>query len=70
MGEHSTWFDFLNALPGWRNLYATAEHALGRGPGTANPWTFAMLSETHFSLTHVLEAILVALFIIFGVFTY
>ena len=29
-----------------------------------------MLSETHFTLTHVLEAMLVALFLIFGAFAY
>ena len=70
MGEHSTWFDFLNALPGWRNLHATAEHYLGRGPGTAHPWQAAMFADTHFTLTHVLEALLVALFLIFGAFVY
>ncbi len=70
MGEHSTWFDFLNAFPGWQHLQATAEHYLGRGPGTAHPWAFAMLSDTHFTLTHVLEAMLVALFLIFGAFAY
>src|SRR5262249_30855326 len=70
MGEHSTWFDFLNALPGWQHLQATAEYYLGRGPGTAHPWAAAMFSDTHFTLTHVLEAILVAVFLIFGAFVY
>lgn len=70
MGEHSTWFDFLNGLPGWRNLHHTAEHWLGRGPGTANPWKFAMLQETHFTLTHVLLTMLVAGFLITGAFIY
>jgi F-type H+-transporting ATPase subunit a len=70
MGEHSTWFDFLNALPGWQHLSATAEHYLGRGPGTAHPWQAAMFSDTHFTLTHVLEALLVALFLIVGAFVY
>ena len=70
MGEHNTWFDFLNALPGWRHVYATAEYYLGRGPGTAHPWQAAMFGDTHFTLTHVLEALLVALFLIFGAFAY
>jgi F-type H+-transporting ATPase subunit a len=70
MGEHSTWFDFLNSLEGWRQLQAYAEHVLGRGPGTAHPWAFAMLSDTHFTLTHVLEALLVGLFLVFGAFAY
>src|SRR6185503_13926382 len=70
MGEHSTWFDFLYSIEGWRRLHATLEYYLGRGPGTAAPWKFAMLNETHFTLTHVLEALLVALFLIFGAFSY
>jgi F-type H+-transporting ATPase subunit a len=70
MGEHSTWFDFLNRFEGWRNLYAFLEHELGRGPGTARPWKFAMLDATHFTLTHVLVAMLVALFLVFGAFAY
>jgi F-type H+-transporting ATPase subunit a len=70
MGEHSTWFDFLNAFPGWQHLQATAEHYLGRGPGTAHPWSVAMFADTHFTLTHVLEALLVAFFLIGGAFTY
>jgi F-type H+-transporting ATPase subunit a len=70
MGEHNTWFDFLNRFEGWQRLYAFLEHQLGRGPGTARPWKVAMLNETHFTLTHVLEAMLVALFLIIGAFVY
>jgi len=70
MGEHNTWFDFLAFLPGWNQLQATAEYYLGRGPGTARPWSVAMFSDTHFTLTHVLEALLVAMFLIFGAFAY
>lgn len=70
MGEHSTWFDFLYGLEGWQRLHTFLEHQLGRGPGTARPWKFAMLSDTHFTLTHVLEAMLVAAFLIFGAFAY
>ena len=35
MGEHSTWFDFLNSLEGWRQLQAYAEHVLGPIPWLA-----------------------------------
>jgi len=70
MGEHSTWFDFLNNFEGWQRLQATLEHQLGRGPGTARPWSVAMFAETHFTLTHVLEALLVAGFLIFSAFAF
>ncbi len=70
MGEHSTWFDFLYNLEGWRRLHAFLEHQLGRGPGTAHPWKFAMLSDTHFTLAHVLSSLLVAIFLIFGAVAY
>jgi F-type H+-transporting ATPase subunit a len=70
MGEHSTWFDFLNKIDGWRRLQVVLEHQLGRGPDTAHPWAFAMLSDTHFTLTHVLEALLVAVFLVVGAFAY
>src|SRR5258708_26745461 len=70
MGEHSTWFDFLNNLEGWRDLQVWLKYQLGREPGTARPWSVAMFAETHFTMTHVLEAMLVALFLIFGAFAY
>jgi F-type H+-transporting ATPase subunit a len=70
MGEHSTWFDFLNGLPGWQKLQHQAEYWLGRGPGTRYPWAAPGLEETHFTLTHVLLCMLVALFLMFGAFAY
>ena len=70
MGEHSTWFDFLSALPGWQHLYGTLEFQLGRGPGSAHPWKFAMFDESHFTLSHVLGMALVSVFLIFGAFAY
>lgn len=70
MGEHSTWFDFLNSLPGWRNLYHQAEHYLGRGPGSKVPFKGPGLEDTHFTLTHVLCAILVCLFLMVGAIAY
>lgn len=70
MGEHSTWFDFLNALPGWRNVSHMLEQQLGRGPGTARPWKFAMFDDTHFTLAHVLGLAVVVVFLIVGAISY
>jgi F-type H+-transporting ATPase subunit a len=70
MGEHSTWFDFLHNLPGWSHLYQTLEHALGRAPGNQRPWKWAVFDATHFTLTHVLGAILVTLLLAVGAFAY
>jgi len=70
MGEHSTWFDFLYNFEGFQRLHHVLEHNLGRGPGTAHPWKFAMLNETHFTLSHVLGAMLVAIFLVVGAFAY
>jgi F-type H+-transporting ATPase subunit a len=70
MGEHNTWFDFLYSFEGMQRLHLFLEHHLGRGPGTAHPWKFAMLDKTHFTLTHVFLALLVATFLIVGAFAY
>jgi F-type H+-transporting ATPase subunit a len=65
MGEHNTWWDFLNKIPAWRELSHTAEENLRR------TWQFAMFGpDTHFTLAHVLSAGLVALFLIFGAFSF
>ena len=58
MGEHSTWFDFLNALPVWQGVQRSAEEHLARR------WKFAMFDATHFTLSHVLGFFCVALFLI------
>jgi F-type H+-transporting ATPase subunit a len=70
MGEHSTWFDYLYNFEGFRRLHHVLEHYLGRGPESAYPWKFAMLNETHFTLTHVFGAMLVAIFLVIGAFAY
>jgi F-type H+-transporting ATPase subunit a len=59
MGEHSTWTDFLNQLPGWRNLSDYAQGRLGR---EIQPPGF----QTHFTLTHVLWTIIVLLLVTWG----
>jgi F-type H+-transporting ATPase subunit a len=64
MGEHATWWDYLNNIPAWRDVYGSAQEHLGR------TWQGAMFGETEFSLAHVLSAALVSLFLIFGAFAY
>lgn len=70
MGEHDTWWSFLNYLPGWQHLVHTLEYQLGRGPGTARPWQFGPFGDSEFGVAHVLSAMLVSLFLIFGAFAY
>ena len=60
MGEHGTWFDYLNRFSWWNDLSHKAEGALGRD------WKFMMFQESHFTLTHVLVTILVVMFIAYG----
>ncbi len=63
MGEHGTWFDFLNRIPGWTDLTGpggSLNHALGRG------WKWQLFGDSTWSLTHVFVAILVVLFTIYG----
>ena len=66
MGEHGTWFDFLNRFSWWQSLHAQAEHYLGRGPGSEAPFRWMMFQDTHFTLTHVLITFVVLLFVLFG----
>ena len=60
MGEHGTWFDYLNRFSWWHDIHDKAEHAFGR------KWQFMMFGDTHFTLTHVLITLLVLMFVIFG----
>jgi len=60
MGEHGTWFDYLNRFDWWRSLSHSAEHTLGR------KWQWQLFGESSFGLTHVLVAILVVAFCIWG----
>ena len=65
MGEHSTWFDFLN---GWglfrEHVYLTAQHNLER------TWKLPGLEATHFTLAHVFGFMMVAVFLAFGALVY
>jgi F-type H+-transporting ATPase subunit a len=60
MGEHGTWFDYLNRFSWWRDANASLEHALGR------KWQWQMFGPSGWGLTHVLVTILVVLFCTWG----
>jgi F-type H+-transporting ATPase subunit a len=61
MGEHGTWFDYLNRIPGWQHLVAKMEGALGRH------WRFLVFEDSTFSINHILITLLVLLFSVLGV---
>lgn len=60
MGEHGTWFDFLNRFEWWHSFNDWAHHALGR------EWKWKMFGESGWTLTHVLISLLVVLFTTWG----
>jgi F-type H+-transporting ATPase subunit a len=60
MGEHGTWFDYLNRFGWWHDFSRSAENALGR------KWQWQLFGESSFGLTHVLVAILVVAFAAWG----
>jgi F-type H+-transporting ATPase subunit a len=61
MNAHTTWFDFL---PGYSTLRENLQLYLGR------QWTWQMFQATHFQLDHVMGAIVVFLFLLFGASRY
>lgn len=60
MGEHGTWFDFLNRFAWWHSLNDGAKHTLGR------KWQWMMFAESGWTLTHVLITLVVLGFVIWG----
>jgi F-type H+-transporting ATPase subunit a len=60
MGEHGTWFDYLNRFSWWRDFNDHAKHALGRS------WKWMMFDESGWTLTHVLTTLVVLIFCIWG----
>lgn len=60
MGEHGTWFDYLNRFEFWQSFQHSAQDALGR----KKQWM--MFAENGFTLTHVLTTMVVLLFVIWG----
>ncbi|MEZ4403018.1 MAG: F0F1 ATP synthase subunit A [Kofleriaceae bacterium] len=61
MGEHGTWFDFLNRFSFWQTLSEKAENLLGR----KKPMLL-VFQDSHFTLAHVLVTLVVLGFVIFG----
>ena len=61
MGPHGTWFDFI---PGLEGLQTQLQQVLGRR------WTWQVFQTTHFEITHVLVALLVAVLVAAGAFSY
>jgi F-type H+-transporting ATPase subunit a len=55
MGEHGTWFDYLNRFSWWHDIQHWAADKLGRTSGTK-------MFPTGFTLTHVLITLLVVIF--------
>lgn len=59
MGEHGTWFDYLNRFSFWQDFTHRAEGWLGRHAGTE-------LFPSGFALTHVLITLLVCTLVLWG----
>ena len=60
MGEHQTWFDFLGHVPAWNHFTQTMQGYMGR------TFQFGPLAGTHFTLNHILFALLVLGFVAYG----
>jgi len=63
MGEHGTWFDYLNRFHWWQDFHHWAEAKLGRTAGTK-------MFPSGFTLTHVLITSLVVLFVAWGAISF
>jgi F-type H+-transporting ATPase subunit a len=67
MTEHGTWWDFLRTkFSGLNTLEKDLGQALGREHGQDGYWEALMFTDSHWSLNHVIFAILVMFFVIFG----
>jgi F-type H+-transporting ATPase subunit a len=64
MGEHGTWFDYLNRFAWWQDLNHAADGALSRG------WQWQMFGPSHFTLTHVLITLVVLGFVVYGAMSF
>ena len=68
MGEESSWFDFL---PGLQGLTDLLRHYFGReAEGQGFYFTGGPFAESHFTLTHVLSALMVLLFVTAGAMSF
>jgi F-type H+-transporting ATPase subunit a len=61
MGEHGTWFDYLNRFSWWQSVQEKAEDVFGR----KKPFLL-LFQESHFSLTHVLVTLVVLGVVVWG----
>ncbi len=59
MGEHGTWFDYLNRFSWWQSLDHKAQQLLGRTSGLK-------MFATGWTLTHVLITLIVVAFVTIG----
>ena len=60
MGEHGTWFDYLNRFSWWQDFSHWAQGKLGRS------WEWQMFGPSGWTLTHVLITFCVLLFTLWG----
>jgi F-type H+-transporting ATPase subunit a len=65
MGEHGTWFDYLDRFDWWRHFNVWADDKLGRHSPVA-----LVFNESGWSLTHVLVELLVLVFTVWGVMAF
>ncbi|CAN5589046.1 hypothetical protein BH11MYX1_BH11MYX1_22150 [soil metagenome] len=65
MGEHGTWFDYLNRFDGYRHFDGWMHAHLGR----TKPMLL-LFQESGWSLAHVLVELVVVLFVLFGVLAF
>jgi F-type H+-transporting ATPase subunit a len=60
MGEHGTWFDYLNRFSWWQDFNHWTQSKLGRS------WEWQMFGPSGWTLTHVLITCLVLAFVTWG----
>lgn len=65
MGEHGTWFDYLNRFETWRGLNHSLEHSLGRH----HPMLL-LFQDSGWTLTHVLIELVIVAFVLAGVLAF
>jgi F-type H+-transporting ATPase subunit a len=70
MGEHDTWWNLLGYLPGYDHLHENLRLYLGRESDSLYTWKGGPFQESHFTISHVLSASAIALFLIFGAIAY
>jgi len=64
MGEHGTWFDYLNRIPAWRHADDWLRDKLGR------TWEWQMFGPSGWTMTHVLITLLVVIIVAMGALSF